>query len=77
MDERKKNTGTLSRNKRKEKHTHPDHKGSCVIHGLSFWISAYINTDKVSGEKYFRLYFDEKKAAGAAEDRPVENGETW
>jgi hypothetical protein len=53
--------GSLSRNKRKEKSTHPTHKGSCTIDGIQYWISAYVNTSNESGEKYFKLYFEAKE----------------
>ena len=57
------NHGSLSRNKKKEKSTQPDHRGSATILGVKFWISAYINesTDE-GGGKYFKLYFDRKQA---------------
>jgi hypothetical protein len=55
------NHGSLSRNKKKEKETHPTHKGSCIILGHQFWISAYVNESRDSGEKYFKLYFEPKK----------------
>lgn len=62
------NHGSLSRNKRKEKETHPTHKGSCIIEGREYWISAYVNESRDSGEKYFKLYFEPKKQA----ELPVE-----
>lgn len=52
--------GSLSRNKKKEKETQPSHSGSCSIDGVSYWISAYVNTSRESGEKYFKLYFKSK-----------------
>ena len=55
------NHGSLSRNKKKEKETHPTHKGSCTIEGREYWISAYVNESRDSGEKYFKLYFEQKK----------------
>ena len=63
------NHGSLSRNKRKEKETHPTHKGSCIIKGCEYWISAYVNESRDSGEKYFKLYFEEKKQT----ELPVES----
>jgi hypothetical protein len=53
--------GSLSRNKKKEKETQPTHKGSCTIEGVPFWISAYVNESRDTGEKYFKLYFEKKK----------------
>ncbi len=61
------NHGSLSRNAAKEKPTQPDHKGSCVVAGVRYWISAYINTDAETGAKYFKLYFKPKTEAPPAE----------
>lgn len=55
------NHGSLSRNKRKEKETHPSHKGSCTVAGREYWISAWVNENRENGEKYFKLYFEPKK----------------
>lgn len=63
--------GSLSRNKKKEKETHPTHKGSCTIGGVPYWISAYVNESRDSGEKYFKLYFEAKKTEAAPAAEPV------
>lgn len=73
---RTENVGSLSRNKKKEKETHPDHKGSGTIGGVEYWISGYINENTETKEKFFRLYFEPKKtdaapvAAPALEESP-------
>lgn len=54
-------SGSLFRNKRREKDTHPTHKGSCKIAGVEYWISAWVNEAKSSGEKYFGLKFEAKE----------------
>ena len=64
--------GSLSRNKKKEKTTQPSHRGSCTIEGVPYWISAFVNTDRESGEKYFKLYFEAKKTEAAPAAEPVE-----
>ena len=64
--------GSLSRNKKKEKGTHPTHKGSCTIGGIPYWISAYVNESRDSGEKYFKLYFEAKKTEAATAAEPVD-----
>jgi hypothetical protein len=65
------NHGSLSRNKKKEKETQPTHKGSCTIEGREYWISAYVNESRDSGEKYFKLYFEPKKTEAASEAAPA------
>lgn len=60
-DKRTDFVGSLSRNKKQEKPTQPTHKGSCTIGGIPYWISAYVNESRDTGEKYFKLYFEPKK----------------
>ncbi len=66
------NTGTLGRNKKKEKSTHPDHKGQCLIEGKPYWISAYVNTNRDTGEKFFKLYFKPREAGSTQPEPPAE-----
>jgi hypothetical protein len=74
MDERK-NTGSLRRNAKREKETQPSHRGSCEIHGVKFWISAWVNEDRETKEKYFRLAFEERKAEEESGSGKAETGE--
>ena len=74
--------GSLSRNKKKEKETQPTHKGSCTIEGVPYWISAYVNESRDTGETYFKLYFEKKKteeapAAPAQASVPNPEIEPW
>lgn len=41
MSFNKDNSGSISRNDRKEKSTHPDLKGKCTIGGVEYWISGW------------------------------------
>lgn len=61
------NSGTLARNDRKEKPTHPDFSGQCEVDGVGYWISAWIKEG--NGGKFFSLSFKKKDAAPAK--RPV------
>lgn len=54
--------GTLGRNKRKEKDSHPDYSGSCEIYGQQYWISGWVQENRSTGEKFFSLSFKEKDA---------------
>lgn len=67
----RKNSGTLSPNKRKEKDSHPDFKGQATIGGKDYWISAW----KKRGEygEFLSLSFEEKdptKVVKPAPDAP-------
>ena len=65
--------GTLGKNKRKEKDTHPDYTGSCEIEGVQYWISGWLKENGSTGEKFFSLAFKEKDAAPARAPRPTNN----
>jgi len=58
------NKGTLGKNKRKEKETHPDYSGTAEIAGVKYWISAWLKTAGPSSqnpsEKFFSLAFKPK-----------------
>jgi hypothetical protein len=54
------NSGSISKNTRKEKETHPDLKGKCVIGGKEYWISGWKKTND-SGP-WVSLAFEPKEA---------------
>lgn len=64
--EQKDNSGSLWRNDRKEKDTHPDYSGSVRVDGHDMWISAWLKES--NGKKFFSLAF--KRKDGTAE-RPA------
>lgn len=64
--ETKDNTGSLFKNNRKEKDTHPDYTGSARIAGRDHWMNAWLKTDK-NGGKYFSFAF---KLKDGTADRP-------
>jgi hypothetical protein len=55
------NSGTLGKNLRREKDTHPTHSGQCTIDGKQYWISAWVK-DGREGSKFFSLAFKPKMA---------------
>jgi hypothetical protein len=61
--EQKDNSGSLFRNERKEKDTHPDHTGTALIDGREYWVSAWIKT-KQDGGKFFSMAFKSKDEKG-------------
>lgn len=67
--EQKDMTGALFINDRREHDKHPNAKGSCVIDGKKYWISAWTNTAQSSGAKYQSLKFE------LAEDRQTGPGQ--
>tara|TARA_R100000353_G_C6392493_1_gene165218 strand:+ start:294 stop:524 length:231 start_codon:yes stop_codon:yes gene_type:complete len=52
--EHKENKGSIFKNEKKEKETHPDYTGQVNVAGKLYNISAWINESK-SGKKYFGL----------------------
>lgn len=47
-------TGSLWRNERKEKPTHPDHKGEIVVAGTRYELAAWVREAK-NGKKFFSI----------------------
>jgi len=46
MENRKDNSGVLFKNDKKEQEKHPDYKGSIMVDGQDYWISAWIKEGK-------------------------------
>lgn len=69
MSEQRDNSGALFRNDRKEQPTHADHRGSCMIDGREYWISAWIKEGK--NGRFFSLAFKPKETEQAAAERRV------
>jgi hypothetical protein len=59
------NRGILSRNDRKEKETHPSHKGSINVDGVEYWLDAWTQERKDGTGKFFSLSVKRKDAQQA------------
>lgn len=57
--EQKDNAGALFINDKREKETQPNAKGSAMIGGVEYWVSAWTNTSS-KGTKYQSLKFERK-----------------
>jgi hypothetical protein len=58
--EQRPNSGSLFKNNRKEKPTHPDYRGDCLLNGQVLEISAWIKETR-SGGKFMSLAFKPKQ----------------
>ena len=68
-------SGSLSRNQRKEKSTHPDYKGKCVIGGKEYWISGG-NKQNDNGP-WMSLAFEPKKDEKPEPRKAKETDAPW
>ncbi len=59
--EQRDNSGSLFKNDKRESENHPHAKGSAMIGGVEFWVSAWTRTTK-TGEKWQSLAFTPKEA---------------
>jgi hypothetical protein len=70
------NSASLFRNDRKESENHPNAKGSAMVGGVHYWVSAWTKTDK-NGNKWQSLSFTPKddRPAQAKEQTPTKTPE--
>ena len=57
--EHKDNSGSLFKNDRKERDTHPDWNGTLVVEGKQYWLSGW--TKEKNGSTYFSLALKPKQ----------------
>ena len=58
--EHKPNSGSLFKNDKRETDSQPNAKGSALIDGVAYWVSAWTNTAP-NGAKYQSLKFSKKE----------------
>ena len=58
--EQRDNSGSLFRNDKRETEQHPNLKGSAMIDGVEYWVSAWTKLSK-NGEKWVSLAFTPKE----------------
>ena len=46
MEQKRDNSGVLFKNDKKEQEKHPDYKGSIMVDGTEYWLSAWIKEGK-------------------------------
>lgn len=68
MEQKRDNSGVLFKNDKKEQEKHPDYKGSIMVDGTEYWLSAWIKDGK-SG-KFMGLAVSPKDAQPPA-SKPV------
>lgn len=65
----KDNTGTLFRNDRREKETHPNAKGTALIDGVEYWVSAWTKSGDKGNFQSLSFQRKEKKDTVHANNR--------
>lgn len=63
--EQRDNSGSIFRNDKKEKDSHPDGKGSAMIDGVEYWVSSW-NKTASNGTQFRSLSFQRKEQQAPA-----------
>lgn len=58
--------GSLFKNRKREKDSHPNSQGAAMIDGVEYWISGWTKTDK-NGDPWISLAFKRKEEKPPAE----------
>ena len=68
--EQRDNSGSLFKNDKREKDTHPNARGSAKIGGVDYWVDAWTKKDK-NGNPWQSLSFKPKEARPAQTNKPA------
>jgi hypothetical protein len=61
------NRGTLGANKRRRNDKDPSHAGQLNVEGTEYWVNAWVQENRETGEKFFSLSLRRKDATKAPE----------
>lgn len=67
------NSGTIGKNKRKEKDTHPDIAGTINVEGKEYWLNGWHKTNSQTGEGFYSLSVRPKDGQQSAPQSQPEN----
>jgi len=70
----KNNSGSLFKNNRKEKDTHPDYRGEINVEGKVYWLNAWLNEAQSTGQKYLSIRVNPKEEQQKKEKFKVVGG---
>jgi len=65
------NSGSIAKNKRREKDTHPELSGSATIAGVDYWISGWKMDSEANGIWYSLRFKPKDKKRGSDDDIPL------
>ena len=65
------NSGSIAKNDRKEKDSHPDIKGKATVNGVDYWVSGWLKENDRG--KWYSLSFTPKDAP-AEQPQPARGG---
>lgn len=68
--EQRDNSGSLFKNDRKEKETHPDYKGQAMVNGVEVWMSAWLKVSS-NGSKFMSFSFQPKDQKPSSQAAPA------
>jgi hypothetical protein len=74
--EMKDGTGSLFKNERKEKDTHADYRGECLVDGVAYYMDAWLKTAE-SGRKWMSFSFKPKEKQPGLTPPQRDKAETW